>query len=404
MAVAGAVVTFAHTEAPAPLPVITVDLVQEDAGQYTRAFAKTLPVIEAKVAPAPDRAKRPASAAAISPRPPDSHLRQARRDVSDDVRPAAPEKPLHAVAAQASAQAARPPQNLLRSAAPQTRTRTPAAQPVLAPSARSDRTRGDTFPDTPVVASACTNTGRACFLPSPKRSSGFAQAGEAQPLGVSRYEVVDSVPRTYLEDAPGAVSKEASAARVEVGDLTPVQSLLPSMAPSRAEAPPPQSIAAVETAALKKVPPPRSKPEPPRTARLIPATEVARALETLKRAPGEPRQSTPGAVPVAARATGNRVDTADVPPAFEGDELGNRPPQYPYAARLRGIEGEVLLRVVVFPSGRTADVSVRSSSGSPLLDRAARVAVRTWRFRPARRSGQSVVGWVDVPVTFRLTD
>jgi protein TonB len=49
-------------------------------------------------------------------------------------------------------------------------------------------------------------------------------------------------------------------------------------------------------------------------------------------------------------------------------------------------------------------VTLRLTSGSALLDRAARDAVRGWRFRPAKRAGQTVVGWVDVPVSFRLTD
>ena len=106
----------------------------------------------------------------------------------------------------------------------------------------------------------------------------------------------------------------------------------------------------------------------------------------------------------AAPARGDAPQAADSAPAFRGAALGNAPPRYPYAARVRGIEGEVLLRVVVLPSGRAADVTLRSTSGSALLDGAARDAVRDWRFRPAKRGGQKVIGWVDVPVRFRLTD
>ena len=156
-------------------------------------------------------------------------------------------------------------------------------------------------------------------------------------------------------------------------------------------------------------------------ARLAPAAEVARVLKTLKLKPGavlkvergpspEGVNGTRTGTPILAAAVapgpapGNAARAADTSPAFRGAALGNAPPRYPYAARVRGIEGDVLLRVVVLPDGKAAGVTMRITSGSTLLDRAAHDAVRGWRFRPAKRAGRTVVGWVDVPVSFRLTD
>ena len=71
-------------------------------------------------------------------------------------------------------------------------------------------------------------------------------------------------------------------------------------------------------------------------------------------------------------------------------------PAYPLAARRRGLEGSVVLRVRFDAEGRPEDIAVLTGSGSEMLDSAARDAVLRWRFR-----GGSA-GSVDVPITFRL--
>ncbi|MBS0380506.1 MAG: TonB family protein [Proteobacteria bacterium] len=66
------------------------------------------------------------------------------------------------------------------------------------------------------------------------------------------------------------------------------------------------------------------------------------------------------------------------------------PPEYPPAARREREQGEVRLRVELDDHGRIEHVSVVSSSGSRRLDEAARLAVETWRCRPAERDGHGV--------------
>ncbi len=73
-------------------------------------------------------------------------------------------------------------------------------------------------------------------------------------------------------------------------------------------------------------------------------------------------------------------------------------------ARRLGIEGEVLLEVVVSPEGRASTVRVARSSGySPLDESALRTVRESWRFHPAERDGKPRESRVIVPVRFQLT-
>jgi len=80
----------------------------------------------------------------------------------------------------------------------------------------------------------------------------------------------------------------------------------------------------------------------------------------------------------------------------------NKPPAYPGRARKKGQEGTVILRVLVDPEGRVAELEIERSSGVALLDRTAAAAVKKWLFEPGRRDAVKVRMWVRVPVTFRL--
>lgn len=78
------------------------------------------------------------------------------------------------------------------------------------------------------------------------------------------------------------------------------------------------------------------------------------------------------------------------------------PPRYPLAARRRGEEGRVVLRLLVTREGRVGEVRILRSSGVETLDRAAEEAAREWRFEPARRGSEAIAAWVEVTVRFRL--
>ena len=91
-------------------------------------------------------------------------------------------------------------------------------------------------------------------------------------------------------------------------------------------------------------------------------------------------------------------------PGYRIGSAANPFPPYPPAARRRGIEGTVVLRVAVLADGSPRSVEIARSSGSGLLDEAARDTIARWRFRPATRSGEAVEGKATVPVRFTLLD
>lgn len=76
-------------------------------------------------------------------------------------------------------------------------------------------------------------------------------------------------------------------------------------------------------------------------------------------------------------------------------------PQYTDQGRRQGVEGDVLLEIVVRRDGSVGDVKVLRRLGAG-LDQKAIDAVRQWRFSPARRMGAPVDVIVEVAVEFKL--
>ena len=89
-------------------------------------------------------------------------------------------------------------------------------------------------------------------------------------------------------------------------------------------------------------------------------------------------------------------------PGFGAAYLHNPAPAYPAVAQQRGWQGTVLLRVHVLANGRADHVALLSTSGHPSLDDAAAEAVAGWSFVPASRGAQTIDGWVQVPIDFKL--
>ena len=90
-------------------------------------------------------------------------------------------------------------------------------------------------------------------------------------------------------------------------------------------------------------------------------------------------------------------------PNIDADECGHGVP-YPAAARERGIEGNVVLRVSLDAKGRVHDVKVVSGLGFG-LDEAAMRALRTsprCKFSPALATDGSAVAYVIPAYTFHF--
>lgn len=98
----------------------------------------------------------------------------------------------------------------------------------------------------------------------------------------------------------------------------------------------------------------------------------------------------------------NNNDSAIIEPNFDAKYLNNPPPPYPISAKERGIEGKVILEVLVSKDGSPLNVKIFSSSGSELLDQSALETVNNWQFIPAKQFGQTIVATVFVPIEFKL--
>ena len=75
--------------------------------------------------------------------------------------------------------------------------------------------------------------------------------------------------------------------------------------------------------------------------------------------------------------------------------------EYTEAARRAGVEGEVVLEVVVRRDGSVSDIKLRRRLGHGLDERAV-AAVRGWRFAPATRAKTDVDVIVEISIEFRL--
>jgi len=76
-------------------------------------------------------------------------------------------------------------------------------------------------------------------------------------------------------------------------------------------------------------------------------------------------------------------------------------PNYTEEARLKHLEGEVVLEIVVRRDGSVGDLRIVRGLGGGLNDRALQ-AVRQWHFSPAKRLGAPVDVIVEVSVEFKL--
>ena len=78
------------------------------------------------------------------------------------------------------------------------------------------------------------------------------------------------------------------------------------------------------------------------------------------------------------------------------------PPDYPAAARAKGISGTVLVQARINVSGHVTEARVAWSV--PELDAYAVDTVKRWGFKPAMTGGRPVEVWVMIPVRYYLTN
>jgi len=159
------------------------------------------------------------------------------------------------------------------------------------------------------------------------------------------------------------------------------------------------------------LPPPHAVVPPPP----VPTLHVARHATTpsARAAVAHPEPiSIPamGAITPVAPLPVNTTATTTNTAATAGDSEATiayetaTPPAYPILALRAGVQGTVLLKVLVDASGKPVRVAIERSSGSRILDDAARQHIlAAWRFHPAMRDGHAIEAWALVPVQFNLS-
>ena len=79
------------------------------------------------------------------------------------------------------------------------------------------------------------------------------------------------------------------------------------------------------------------------------------------------------------------------------------PPPYPYAARERGIEGAVQVRMLVTTEGMIGDVQILDARPRGTFENTVRRTVPQWKFAPGKIQGKAVTAWVVTTIHFNLS-
>ena len=148
-------------------------------------------------------------------------------------------------------------------------------------------------------------------------------------------------------------------------------------------------------------PKPQQKPKPtpkPLAAPLPKAPPSEKAVSAPKVQPTPPPVATAKATPDKTAPATPTIQ----PPSAEAQGLNNKAPLYPQLSRKKKEQGTVLLLILVKADGTVGDIQLKSSSGYPRLDQAAKQAVKRWQIQPALKAGNPIDFWYELPVKFRL--
>ncbi|OOG49548.1 energy transducer TonB [Rhodanobacter sp. C01] len=107
------------------------------------------------------------------------------------------------------------------------------------------------------------------------------------------------------------------------------------------------------------------------------------------------------AKPVVVSMT-QQVQTQPTTRAITYDMSTRVQPVYPGFDTIYGIQGTVVVMVLVKSDGQVAHARVDKYAAYPELDDAAINAVRQWHFIPGRKNGLAVSGYARIPVNFSV--
>ncbi len=97
---------------------------------------------------------------------------------------------------------------------------------------------------------------------------------------------------------------------------------------------------------------------------------------------------------------GNNNNEVSIPPFTDINQIQANL-KYPEDARLKGIEGKVIVRAKINEFGKIVKTEI-AYSDSQLLDSAALDAIKSSKFIPAQKNGQPISEWITIPIEFKL--
>ncbi|MGJ3522353.1 energy transducer TonB [Nitratidesulfovibrio sp. D1] len=205
---------------------------------------------------------------------------------------------------------------------------------------------------------------------------------------------------TRAEDTPRPVERVYE---VSLAEFAPAPPEIPAAPPPPAEpAPPPPPSSPPPRRETKTIAPKKKQDAPPVQAEAPPPPAPPETV-TDPRPQAEP---SPEAGRVVARYAPRNVSGYL---AYESDKVDERPavarrvmPDYPRSARRQGIQGQVVVRIVVDKDGNPQACAVHSAAPEGYFEEVALQAARQMRFIPGKVKGTPVNTLVTVPFVFRL--
>ena len=149
----------------------------------------------------------------------------------------------------------------------------------------------------------------------------------------------------------------------------------------------------------------KPKPKPRQTPRSPPPPSLAALTSGL----GGIAVEIPGLDLEAMNGAGANLLGTDTDVAHTSDTVDESPRartqtpiRFPPSMRKKGIEGYVLLSLLVDKTGNVQEARVLESDPPGVFDNAAVEGVRGWQFEPGQYKGEPVRTWVQQRIAFRL--
>ena len=238
----------------------------------------------------------------------------------------------------------------------------PLSQPVASTTAQSatpETSPSQTVPSSPAAAPAApvvpapVQTASAAVAPNPA-----VAARQAEPVAAGK-ERVQPAP---IPAPPSAQEIRDAHTLGSVGKLS-------------------HPVAAKPTVATSAVAPP-----------VLPANAGASALEANLLTGEQSAPLAPTATVIPPSLAGGRVQQPKL--------VSSTSPSYPATATAQRIQGDVVVDALVDANGKVTATKI--VTGPPLLQQAAMLAVRSWKYEPGRLDGEPISTHIQVRITFRL--